>query len=206
MKATMTIACLGLSLAACSSGDQASSGLRDDNSHLNVPANHCEVYIEKIRATESSHASGGMSVIVRVPYLGNGEFVQSVGFYGHTAATDLGNAADCHGGPTYNDPVDRIYTAGGADNTQLGEYSFSFQMFSGSVVNSCPGYEYAWKGSFFVQTNYKTYWVNPSMDPNQVFTFDERLWSSIDHDHGIFNDVSTNMDPLRTYNPLACTR
>ena len=174
---------------------------------LNVPANSCEIYIDKLMTAPSSHGSASLVAIAKVPWLGNGEMIQQVGFYGCPVAKNLGTPPECHWGPSYDEATPRIYPpVNGSYLTSRGEYEFRFPVRSGTVLSQCAGYEYAWIGSIFVETNFKTYWLNHNMDPSQDFYFDSNGYRNIERFGSTYNAVSTRRSELTYYNPRSCTR
>ncbi len=208
MMKLISAASLFLALSGCSADHATTASSVQSSTGLNVPANHCEIYVERLETAPSSHGSGSLKTIVRVPWLGDGEQVQVVGFYGKSQAHDLGNSPNCHFSAQYNDPEFKFHGPATAypGETQLGEYLFEFPVHSGSVVDECPGFEYAWIGSFFVQTNVKTYWVNPNMNPAENFYLDENGWQNIEHRVGTYEYASTLQDGFGYYNPRQCSR
>ncbi len=170
-----------------------------------LPATGCEIFLKKVGVAPSSHGFGAMPVVVKVGWIGNGEQIERVGFYGFSRATDLGNASSCNWSPQYDDRDWKIHEpqAGGYYATEYGEYSFSFPVHSGSVVSICPGFQYTWVGTFFVQTSKNTYWVNPDMDSSKYFYFDDNGWDNLER-FTYMGVVSTARSELRYYNPREC--
>lgn len=172
----------------------------------NRPASRCEIFIRKVGAAPSSHGSASMPVIVKVGWIGGGEFIRKVGFYGYSVNRDLGNLPSCHMSPLPGSGQWKVIDPfpGGYGATEYGDYAFSFPIRSGSVVSGCPGYEYTWVGAFFVETDRNTYWVNPQMNPNQHFYFDPNGYRILEAKAGSFFLLPTDRLDMRYYNPLAC--
>jgi hypothetical protein len=176
-------------------------------SATNLPANGCQIYIEKLQAAPSSHNSASIQVVVKVPYLGNDETITQVKFYGYQTVQDLGNQGMCGGKPTSDTSfrlIDSVPTQ--YAQTQLGEYQFTFAVNSGSVISECPGYHYSTTGSFMVETNKATYWLNPSMDSNQYFVFDYQAYGILQATGSVYNYIYTNRNDKMSnyYNPRSC--
>ncbi len=186
-----------------------SSALAQSAHAENRQAKNCEIFVKSVQVQPNSHGSAGMSVVVKVGWLGNGEFIQKVGFYSHNQAQDLGNDPNqCYGTRppadsdwAVQDPSNFYY---GNTKLELGEYFFSFPISTGSVVGACPGYNFSAIGAFFVETNKNTYWVNPAMDTHQYFYFDRNGFNSIQTKGGTYQSLPTSRDDLRYYNALGC--
>ncbi len=146
-----------------------------------------------------------MPVIVKIGWIGNGEFIQKVGLYGYSVNEDLGNTANCPAPAVPSYQWREIYpmppAAGG---TEFGEYYFSFPIRTGSVTSTCPGYDFVWVGTFFVETNRNTYWLNPDMDAKKFFYFDTNGYNIIAAKGGYANMIWTDREDMRYYNPLVC--
>lgn len=170
----------------------------------NVPANKCEIYVSRLAASPSSHSSASMNVVVKVGWIGNDEFIQLVGFYGYTAVHDLGNSRDCHW-QTYSSEwkVTPAYTTSSYP-LEYGEYNLNFPVRTGSVTSQCPGYDFTWVGSIFVQTNKNTYWLNPGLNRDNQFYFDNNAYYLVQQKGGTSLMVRTQREDMRYYNPLMC--
>src|SRR5262245_21071756 len=83
--------------SACAGGPDLAAAEQDSVLHQNLPANQCQIFVNKIKVAPSSHGSGALHLIVKVPFLGGGEFIHQVGYWGHPQATDLGNDPSCTG-------------------------------------------------------------------------------------------------------------
>lgn len=160
--------------------------------HPNVPAAHCEVAIKIAGPQYDSHGKTNVGVILKTKWLGDGELVEAAGFYGRVSTSDLGNEPSCGDWRQYDSSGFRVWNpTTGLWQTQWGEYLFHFPVYSGAVFSDCPGYEYAWDGAFFLQTNKRTYWLNPRLDPDLLFTFDRNAanilarhgWPNVDMDY-----------------------
>jgi hypothetical protein len=170
----------------------------------NLSADKCQIYIKRLRASPSSHGSATIPVIVKVPFLGGGEFIRKVGFYGQVVSTDLGNEPSCHmsplpGGMRVMEALDSA-----SELKELGEYILYFPVRSGTVVSECKGYTYSWTGSIFVETDRNTYWLNPELDPSKQFYFDLTTFDLLQSKGGFAGWVATDRDDMRYYNPLGC--
>jgi hypothetical protein len=190
-----SFAILGLALSFASSAVSA-----------DLTADNCQIFIKKVYSSPGSHGSASFGVVVKTGWIGNGEHIEAVKFYGYAASTDLGNAPDCHSSPFYGyedwtlmNPIPDTYYA-----NQWGESLFSFPVKSGSVVSMCPGYIYTWVGTFLVQTNKNTYWLNPDLDADKHFHFDANAFRIISHKGGTFNPLYTDREDLAYYNPGIC--
>jgi hypothetical protein len=168
----------------------------------NLPANRCQVYINGVIASPSSHGARGMVAIVKVNWLGNDEHIQRVGFYGKATSVDLGNSRGCGNSP--ENPDWQIIDGHTSSNLNYGEYSFHFRVSTGSIVSSCGGFLYSWSGAFFVETNKNTYWTNPNMNANEYFYFDSNGFELVTRKGGWANRVSTAREDMRYYNPMRC--
>ena len=170
----------------------------------NIQASSCQIFIKQIAAVPNSHGSESMAAIVKVNFLGNDEYIQRVAFYGKLSAQDLGNSSECHNTP--DSRVSNQFTITNAsaptpyDQLAYGEYMFYFPIRTGSVVSMCMGYEYSTIGSFLVETNKNTYWINPNLDANQYFYFDRNGYQRLPA--GIRS--STLRPDLRYFNPAGC--
>jgi hypothetical protein len=174
----------------------------------NLPANKCEIFIRRIQALPSSHGMASLAVYVKVNWLGNDEFIQSVGFYATNSDTDLGNSTSCSWSPrpkgTWYTQNPITYAGSGSSATEYGEYRFNFQIYSGSVSGDCGGFSYGTIGSFFVETNKNTYWLNPDLDATKHFYFDANGYDLITKKGGYFNNIFTDRNDMKYYNPLNC--
>lgn len=149
----------------------AAPALADD--HPNVSASRCEIAIKTIGLQYDSHSKTNVAVLLKTKWLGDGELIEAAGFYGDVKAFDLGNEPSCGDWRQYPSGPRRVFApTSRPSHTQWGEYYFEFAVYSGAVFSACPGYEYEWDGAFFLQTNKRTYWLNPHMDAGQQFTFD----------------------------------
>ncbi len=181
----------------------APSLARADN---NWPANECQIYIAKVKASPNSHGSAATRMIIRVPFLGEGKIIQKVGFHGMETRIDRGNSPDCHMDSGNTSTGFRDVGPISGPNAQ-GEYEFTFPIRSGSVVSSCPGFSYNSVGAFFVQTNQGTYWLNPDMDSNKNFVFDANGYEYLEKTTSFADFTETTRDDLRKYyNPASCPR
>lgn len=173
----------------------------------NKPADGCQIFIKKVAATAGSHSSGSIATVVKVGWIGNGEQIERVGFYHYQRAEAQGDMSHCSWSPSYNNGNWHIedLTPGGYYATEYGEYSMSFPVYSGSVSSDCLGYHYAHIGTFFVQTNKNTYWLNPDMNADKYFYFDDNGFDNLVKVSSYFNYVNTaDHDYTRYYNPLVC--
>lgn len=174
---------------------------------VDYPANYCEVFIKTVGAAPGSHGMESMVAVVKVGGIGHGEQVQRVRFYGTVTPKDLGNASACRSTPAYRSDW-KEYIANVGTDFERGEYIFSFQIKTGSVVNACPGYEFSWMGAFFVETDKNTYWLNPDMNPRQHFYFDKKGYDMVLNKGGRSWDgaggLPTTRDDLSHYNPRRC--
>ena len=172
----------------------------------NYPANHCEISINRLGAAPSSHSSGSIPVVVNGGWIGNGELIERVGFYGHSSATNLGTPPECHWGPSYDDATQRIIDPVPSSYyaTAYGEYGFQFPVISGTVLSNCRGYNYTWIGTFFVQTNKNTYWLNPDMSPSKQFYFDANAYHILQGKGGYASLISTKRSDMKYYAPVSC--
>ena len=171
-----------------------------------LPARNCEIFISKVHASPSSHGSAAISATVKVGWIGNGEFIQRVGMVAQSASQDLGNAPSCHYSGSQPsdfrviDPVD----SHGYDSLEYGEYAFQFYVISGSVVDQCPGFHMSTVGSFFVETNKNTYWLNPNLDSSQNFYFDANGYQTLAGQFFYTDARTADHESLNYYNPLNC--
>lgn len=173
----------------------------------NLPANNCQIFIRRLQAIPSSHGSAALNVVVKVNWLGDDEYIQNVGFYATNLDTDLGNSPSCswnarHSGSWYVQSASSV----NMNSTEYGEYLFRFQISSGSVAGECPGYFYSTAGSFFVETNKNTYWLNPEMNPKKNFYFDYNAFQIIANKGGTYTNVFTDRNDMSYYNPQNCHR
>jgi hypothetical protein len=169
----------------------------------NLTANNCEIFIKSVKAIQSSHGYTAMSAIIKVGWIGNGEFVQKVGFYGKSTYTDLGNASSCYQSSPNDGQYQVMDPYSYASSLAYGEYQFDFNIYSGSVSSYCPGRDTSTQGSFFVQTNKNTYWLNPDKDSSKEFFFDMNGFKQM-ASKGLYNNVSTSRSDMTYYNPGQC--
>lgn len=175
-------------------------------SAANLTANACQIYIKKVFSAPSSHGTGTLGVVVKTGWIGNDETIEDVKFYGYKTWTDLGNAADCHNGPQ-TEPAGWDFLRAIPDTyyaNQWGDYLFRFPVRSGSVLSQCPGYTYTWIGTFMVQTNKNTYWLNPNLNADEHFYFDDNAFDLISRKGGTYNPITTLRPDMAYYNPLQC--
>lgn len=171
----------------------------------NLPADRCQIFISRVKTDPSSHNEMQMQVMVKVGWLGNGEFIQTVGFYQSVETRDLGNDSSCHWGiHAGRSPWTVVGPSSDTSETSYGEYEFYMDIHTGSVVSECEGFGFTNIGTFFVQTNKNTYWLNPGMDSTQYFYFDDTAVNNLDYHGGEDSWVSTTRDDLKYYNPLQC--
>ncbi|MGZ3770430.1 MAG: hypothetical protein ACXVCP_12870 [Bdellovibrio sp.] len=173
----------------------------------NLQASNCQMYIRRLQALPSSHGSANMNVFVKVNWLGNGEYIQNVGFYGYNSDTTYSDNPSCN----WNDrqqgtwyTQQPVSSPGYSYSTEYGEYLFIFRIRSGSVGGPCPGYSYSTIGTFFVQTNKNTYWLNPDLNSDQKFYFDENGFNLLTYKGGTYNNIYTDRPDMKYYNPLSC--
>lgn len=179
----------------------------------NLPANNCQIFIRRLQSLPDSHGAAKLNVYVKVNWLGNDEHIQNVGFYSTSSDIDLGNDPGfCSWKPRPKGKWDIQYPSPphySSSTTEYGEYKFVFGIRSGSVSSSCKGYHYTSIGSFFVQTDKKTYWLNPDLDSNKFFYFDESGLNNI-YNKGVnyYNNYSvfTDQEDMKYYNPKSCHR
>ena len=174
----------------------------------NYPANKCQVIIKNVGVLPSSHGFSSIVTIVKANWIGNGETVQRIGFLGKVEAQDLGNSPSCHWSSPYGSDW-KVYSASNDfHNLNYGEVKFNFPVRSGSVAGDCPGFYWNWIGTFFVETNKNTYWLNPSMDAAQHFYFDNNGANILMNKGGYSNylnlGLSTSRDDMKYFNPGAC--
>ncbi len=174
----------------------------------NLPANKCEVFIKYVGVSPSSHGFASITAIVKANWIGNGETVRQIGFWGKVETEDLGNSPSCHWSSPHGSGW-KLYSAStDFHNLNYGEVRFNFPVRSGSVVGQCPGFYWSWIGSFFVETDKNTYWVNPSMDASQNFYFDNNGANVLMTKGGYSNymdlGLSTSRDDMKYYNPKSC--
>lgn len=172
----------------------------------NLPADDCQIFIKRVFAAPNSHGSANVGVVVKVGWIGNGEYVQDVKFYGYSEAKDLGNPPDAYDSSSW---VNSNWTAtsavtGGFFAREFGEYEFAFPVLSGSLSSSGHGYQFTSVGAFFVQTNKNTYWLNPELNSDEHFYFDLNAYDSLRAKQGTYNPLATDREDLRYYNPLMC--
>lgn len=174
---------------------------------VDYPANHCEVFIKRIGAAPSSHGVANVVTLVKTGWIGNGEEIQRVRFYGKVEAKDLGNRNECHMSPPYQSDWQEYSPNAGSDFAR-GEYKFSFLVRTGSVASACPGYEMTWIGTYFVETNKNTYWLNPEMNPDKHFWFNAKAYDQILKSGGWVGNSEGGLSTLRSdmqyYNPRQC--
>lgn len=174
----------------------------------NYSANKCQVFIKAVGSSPSSHGFNSISTVVKTSWIGNGEMVRKVGFYGKVETKDLGNRPSCHWSSPYKADWQVYEDNRDTSNLTYGEVRFNFPVRSGAVVGDCPGFEWAWIGSFFVETDRNTYWVNPDFDANKNFYFDANASDNIMKKGGwsgyMNSGLSTTRDDMKYYNPGSC--
>lgn len=173
----------------------------------NLPAKNCQIYIRRLQALPSSHGSASLNVFVKVAWLGNDEFIESVGLNAMNNDTSY-NSPNCswNSRPNGSWYIQYPNSGSGYSSTEYGEYVFNLPIKSGSVGGPCSGTSYTTIGTFFVQTNKNTYWLNPDMDANKYFYFDENGLRNIMSLGGTYNNIFTDRSDMRYYNPADCQR
>ena len=168
----------------------------------NIQATQCQIYVKQVWAAPNTHSSASLEALVQVGPFVSGEYIQKVGFYGKLIAKDLGNAPECHAtADSRADGKSQVFDhVQNSNGLNMGEFEFGFPITSGSVVSTCPGYDYSNEGTFFVETNKNTYWLNPSLDPKQSFVLDRNGYERL---HA-YEHASTLRADLRYYNPVGC--
>jgi hypothetical protein len=145
-----------------------------------------------------------MKAIVKVGWIGNGEHIERVGFYAQQRADERGEHGRCpyvpyvRDGWSVIDPVASDY-----EQLAYGEYLFQLPILTGTVVSNCGGFEYVTQGTFFVQTDKNTYWLNPGLDSSRLFYFDYNGYRIVGSQTG-WAGSSTDRPDLAYYNPLQC--
>jgi hypothetical protein len=167
----------------------------------NLPAKNCEIFIQDLTAKPGSHGSAETMINVKVKYFGNGELVRRVGFYSTQSTLDLGNGQSCSWNVSAGQTSWKIID--GARGAAEGNSIFVLGIQTGSVSSLCGGYDFATEGAFFVETNFNTYWLNPNMDSNQYFTFDQNGFNFLNQ-RGAYQAISTSRADMKYFNPAAC--
>lgn len=174
----------------------------------NYPAEKCQIFIKSVGVSPSSHSFNSISTVVKTNWIGNGEVVNRVGFYGKVETKDLGNSASCSWRSPYSPDWYVYQNFGSTSNLPYGEIRFNFPVRSGSVVGSCPGFEWTWIGSFFVETNKNTYWLNPDFNADKSFYFDNNASDILMKKGGWVGDMdsglATTREDMKYYNPGSC--
>lgn len=174
----------------------------------NETADKCQVYIKTVGSSPSSHGFNSISTVVKTSWIGNGEVVRKVGFYGKVETKDLGNQARCNWSGPYKADWQVYEGTGDTSNLSYGEVRFNFPVISGSVAGDCPGFAWTWIGSFFVETDKNTYWVNPDLDSSKNFYFDANASDIILKKGGwsgaMYPGLSTTRADMKYYNPGNC--
>ncbi len=174
-----------------------------------IPASQCQIFIKSVKLSPSSHGSLNVGALVKVNWLGNGEFIEKVGFRFHRLATDLGNDPNRCQGLIYSadsgwSDLDPMPGQWADAYTQPGEYYFSFQIQTGSVISWCPGATFSNEGAFFVRTNKNTYWLNPDLDSSKNFVFDPNGAEILRTKGATWQARPTTTDDMKYYNPASC--
>ncbi|MBL7669518.1 MAG: hypothetical protein JNM39_03450 [Bdellovibrionaceae bacterium] len=174
----------------------------------NYSADKCQVFIKAVGASPSSHGFSSISPIVKTNWIGNGEIVRMVRFYGRVETKDLGNRASCNWSSPYQSNWQVYEPTSDPSNLSYGEVRFNFPVRSGSVAGDCPGFEWTWIGSFFVETDKNTYWVNPDFDANKNFYFDSNASDNLMKKGGWSGfsgrGLPTTREDMMYYNPGRC--
>lgn len=196
-----SLAAFLVTISACSV-DSSESTILDASNRPNVPANHCEIFLQFVQSAPNSHSAATIDVTVKVNWLGNDEFIERVGAYTRSVGQDLGNAPSCH----FSSSSNPNFTIKDPFSSAPGIYDFAFPVSSGSVLSQCPGFNTSHEAAFFVQTNKQTYWLNPDMDSSKYFVLDRN-----GYDINIrktqtagAQGVRTDSEDMRYYNPLQC--
>lgn len=168
----------------------------------NLPANNCEIFIKSVAGSPGSHGTATMDLVLKTNISNQGEYIQNVGFYGQVDTKDFGNVKDCHWTTNYSTAWSK-YPQKLNPNTK--EATFHIFLKTGSVSSDCLGFQYSWTGTFYVETNKNTYWLNPDMDSSKHFTLDMKAMEiNIEKGGWSYNPILTNRADMKYYNPISC--
>lgn len=163
----------------------------------NKSAWNCELFIKKIQPGFSYHGSFSTDVFIQVGHLPADEVIQKIGFYKNETLIDFGNSPTCNNKPLSN----KNWTITLANPLKASrEFSFNFMLNTVNVTSECLGYSINHQGTFFLETNKNTYWLNPEMKPGHNFEFD------LTRKNLMYSHESQTLDPSESvyFNPARC--